>query len=111
VGGGLTSSSRDPAPPNSQTHIVPLTRVREAILAARRRRRTRRGLSLDHNLRRRTPGAYALELLAHLHGDVAIDLRMGAVGFGRDHRKAGIRFFANGHMQRHFAEERDAETF
>src|SRR5260221_1104292 len=68
-------------------------------------------LSLDHNLRRRTPGACALKLLAHFARDVAIDLRMRAVGFGRDHRKAGVGFFADRHMQRYLAEERDAETF
>src|SRR5258708_39713342 len=37
-------------------------------------------LSLDHNLRRRTPGACALKLLAHFARDVAIDLRMRTVG-------------------------------
>src|ERR1700745_2266919 len=67
-------------------------------------------LSLDHNLWRRTPGACALKLLAHFARNVAIDLRMRTVGFGRDHRKAGVGFFANGHVQRHFPEEWDAET-
>src|ERR1035437_4085243 len=65
--------------------------------------------SLDHDLRRDAPCRYAtLDLLKHLGGDLAIDFGVHAVRLGGDHRHAGIRFLADGHVQRHFAEERHA---
>src|SRR6188472_2717241 len=60
--------------------------------------------SLDHDLRRGATGS-ALELIAHLDGDVAIDFCMRPVWLGRDHRKPGIGLFADRHVQRHLAEE------
>src|SRR4029079_6655210 len=60
--------------------------------------------SLDHDLRRGAPGAAALELIAHLGGDVAIDFRMRAIRLGRDHGKPGIGLLADGHVQTHLAE-------
>src|ERR1700688_414611 len=50
----------------------------------------------------------ALDLLKYLGGDLAIDFGVRAVRLGGDHRHAGIRFLADRHVQRHFAEERHA---
>src|ERR1017187_10570460 len=65
--------------------------------------------SLDYDLRRHAPGGgAALDLLEHLDRDLAIDFGVRAVRLGGDHRHAGIRFLANRHVQRDFAEERAA---
>src|SRR4029077_18872838 len=69
-------------------------------------------LRLDHDLRRDATGSgSALELIPDPGLYVAIDFGMSTMGLGRDHGKAGIGLFADGHVQRHLAEERHAEAF
>src|SRR5450755_906840 len=68
--------------------------------------------SLDYYLWRDAPRrCAALDLLKYLGGDLAIDFGVRAVRLGGDHRHAGIRFLADRHVQRHFAEERHALAF
>src|SRR6185312_3597458 len=66
-------------------------------------------LSLDDDLRGRAAGTRD-QLIAHLGGDVAVDLGMLAVRLGGHHRQTGIRLLADGHVQRHLAEERHPEA-
>src|SRR5215211_5729265 len=65
---------------------------------------------LDHDLRCLARGASGWpDLLPHLGGKIAVDLRVRAVRIGRHHRTAGIGRFADHEIERHFAEEGHAE--
>src|SRR5579883_549410 len=66
--------------------------------------------SAHHDARRRTsPALVRRELLPHPAGNVPVDLRMRAVGHGDDDGMAAVRRGPDVEMQRHLAEERDAE--
>src|SRR5580704_608068 len=66
-----------------------------------------RNSSLDYDLRRGAPGIHAApDLFENFGGDLAINFGVRAVRLGGHHRQAGIRFLPDGHVQRHFTEER-----
>src|SRR5580700_2957069 len=65
-------------------------------------------LRLDHDPRR-GPSSAGTELVLHLTSDSPIDRRVRTVRLGGDHGQSGIRLFADVHMQRHLAEEWNAE--
>ena len=55
------------------------------------------------------PGGRALQTFAHARRDVAMALHRGGYGRGHDHRKAVVRSFANGDVERDLAQERHFE--
>src|SRR5436190_13309556 len=65
-----------------------------------------------HDARRRPrPALVGGELLPHPAGDVPVDLGVRAVGLGDHDRMAAVGAHADVEMQRHLAEEGDAELF
>ncbi len=54
-------------------------------------------------------GDHALELIADLGADRAVDRRMRPIGLAFDDRRSRIRGGANRHVQRNFAEKRHPE--